>query len=540
VLSIRIFHGGLVRQAAIRRALISVSDKTGVEQFARQLAALGVEIISTGGTAKLLRDAGIPTREVAELTGWPEMLGGRVKTLHPKVHGGILFRRSDAGDHAAVAHHGISPIDLVAVNLYPFEETAAKRELVADELIENIDIGGPAMLRSAAKNFSDVIVICDPADYSRVADELTAFGNVDLGTRSALARKVFAATSRYDGLIAMEFERLSAREGKLELSERSALPERLHLALEQKQAMRYGENPHQNAALYVSAGHAPSGLAGAKQLQGKELSYNNLVDLDSAWRLALEFERSAAVIVKHNNPCGAAEQEALDEAYLAALACDPVSAFGGVMGFNRVVDGRTAEHVAKLFVECIAAPGYDDDARGILASKKNLRLMEVHAATTGPVLTRDDLELKRISGGVLVQTPDLHTLRPEELRTVSKRAPNAAELNDLLFGWKVCKHVKSNAIVFARDGRTVAVGAGQMSRVDSVRIAVMKAQTSLAGSVVASDAFFPFPDGVEEAAKAGATAFIQPGGSVRDADVIAAADRLNLAMVLTGVRHFRH
>jgi phosphoribosylaminoimidazolecarboxamide formyltransferase/IMP cyclohydrolase len=530
----------LVKQAAIRRALISVSDKTGVERFARQLAALGVEIISTGGTAKLLRDAGIPTREVAELTGWPEMLGGRVKTLHPKVHGGILFRRSDAGDQAAVAHHGISPIDLVAVNLYPFEETAAKRELSAEELIENIDIGGPAMLRSAAKNFRDVIVICDPGDYSRVADELAASGDIDLATRSALARKVFAATSRYDGLIAMELERVSAREGKLELSERSALPERLHLALEQKQAMRYGENPHQNAALYVSSGHAPSSLAGAKQLQGKELSYNNLVDLDSAWRLALEFERPAAVIVKHNNPCGAAELETLDEAYLAALECDPVSAFGGVMAFNRVMDARTADEVAKLFVECIAASGYDAAAREKFAAKKNLRLMEVRATAAGPVLTRDDLELKRVSGGVLVQTPDLYALRPEELKIVSKRAPTAAELNDLLFGWKVCKHVKSNAIVFARDGRTVAVGAGQMSRVDSVRIAVMKAQTSLAGSVVASDAFFPFPDGVEEAAKAGATAFIQPGGSVRDADVIAAADRLNLAMVFTGVRHFRH
>ena len=529
-----------MKQVAIRRALISVSDKTGVEQFARQLAALGVEIISTGGTAKLLREKGIAAREVAELTGWPEMLGGRVKTLHPKVHGGILFRRGDAGDQAAVTEHGISPIDLVAVNLYPFEATAAKENLEAEELIENIDIGGPAMLRSAAKNFRDVIVICDPGDYSRVAETLAASGDVDLSTRSDLARKVFAATSRYDGMIATELERLSAREGQLELSARSDMPERLHLAHVRAQIMRYGENPHQHAALYVEAGHRATGLAGAKQLQGKELSYNNLVDLDSAWQLALEFERPAAVIVKHNNPCGAAEQETLEAAYLAALECDPVSAFGGVIAFNRAMDARTAEEVSKLFVECIVAPGYDAAAREKLGSKKNLRLMEVAAPSSESENGRDDLQLKRISGGLLVQTGDRHVLRPEELKTATKRAPTEAELKDLLFGWKVCKHVKSNAIVFARNGRTVAVGAGQMSRVDSVRIAVLKAQTPLAGSVVASDAFFPFPDGVEEAAKAGATAFIQPGGSVRDADVIAAADKLNLAMVFTGVRHFRH
>jgi phosphoribosylaminoimidazolecarboxamide formyltransferase/IMP cyclohydrolase len=396
------------------------------------------------------------------------------------------------------------------------------------------------MLRSAAKNFQDVIVVCDPADYSGVAEELAATGNVNLEKRSALARKVFAATSRYDGMIATELERLAAREGRLELSERSDMPERLHLAHVRAQIMRYGENPHQHAALYVEPGRAPSGLAGAKQLQGKELSYNNLVDLDSAWQLALEFERPAAVIVKHNNPCGAAEQKTLSAAYLAALACDPVSAFGGVMAFNRVMDAQTADEVSKLFVECIAAPGYDAAAREKLASKKNLRLMEVAMPPAQSGMTRDDLQLKRISGGVLVQTADHHALRPEDLKTVSKRAATPQELTDLLFGWKVCKHVKSNAIVFARSGSTVAVGAGQMSRVDSVRIAVMKAQMPLAGSVVASDAFFPFPDGVEESAKAGATAFIQPGGSVRDADVIAAADRLNLAMVFTGVRHFRH
>jgi phosphoribosylaminoimidazolecarboxamide formyltransferase/IMP cyclohydrolase len=524
---------------AIQRALISVYDKTGIEQFARQLAALRIEIVSTGGTARLLRDAGINVRDVAELTGWPEMLGGRVKTLHPKVHGGILFRRGEPGDQKETADHGIAPIDLVVVNMYPFEATAAKENLTGEELIENIDIGGPAMLRSAAKNFRDVVVLSDPADYSRVADELKASGEIAVATRLELARKVFALTSRYDGLITMELERLIAADGTVQIGPRKQLPERLHLALVEQQAMRYGENPHQHAALYIPAGRAPSGLAAAKQLQGKELSYNNLVDLDSAWRLAKEFSRPAAVIVKHNNPCGAAEQENLVDAYLAALACDPVSAFGGVIAFNRPVDARTGEEVSKLFVECIIAPGYDAAALEKLTSKKNLRLMQLPEAHT-KCPANDDLELKRISGGMLVQTQDQHVLRKDELKTVTKRPPSAKEIDDLLFGWKVCKHVKSNAIVFARDGRTLGIGAGQMSRVDSVKIAVLKTQSSLAGSVVASDAYFPFPDGVEEAAKAGATAFIQPGGSVRDPDVIAAADRLGLAMVFTGVRHFRH
>jgi phosphoribosylaminoimidazolecarboxamide formyltransferase/IMP cyclohydrolase len=525
---------------AIQRALISVHDKTGIEQFARQLATLGIEIVSTGGTARLLRDAGITVHDVAELTGWPEMLGGRVKTLHPKVHGGILFRRAEAGDLRQTAEHGISPIDLVVVNLYPFEATAAKEGLAAGELIENIDIGGPAMLRSAAKNFQDVAVICDPADYSRVATELTASREITLATRLDLARKAFALTSRYDGLITMEMERLAAENGKVALGPGKQLPTRLHFALTEKQAMRYGENPHQHAALYVPAGRAASGLAAARQLAGKELSYNNLVDLDSAWRLVKEFSKPAAVIVKHNNPCGAAEQETLVEAYLAALACDPVSAFGGVIALNRPVDARGGEEISKLFVECMIAPGYDAEAREKLMARRNLRLMELPGTRDQSRSDRDDLEMKRISGGVLVQTPDHQELSNDDLKTVSKRAPTAKEIEDLLFGWKVCKHVKSNAIVFARDGRTTAIGAGQMSRVDSVKIAVLKAQVSLAGSVVASDAFFPFPDGVEEAATAGATAFIQPGGSVRDADVIAAADRLGVAMVFTGVRHFRH
>jgi phosphoribosylaminoimidazolecarboxamide formyltransferase/IMP cyclohydrolase len=522
----------------IERALISVYDKTGVVAFAHQLAAVGVEIVSTGGTARLLREAQLPVRDIAELTGWPEMLGGRVKTLHPKVHGGILFRRSMADDRRQAAEHGLAPIDLVVVNLYPFEATAAKAGLSAEELIENIDIGGPAMARSAAKNFESVAVVTDPADYPWVAGELDKTGELSLATRLELARKAFATTARYDGLIATELERLAPAGGPVRLGERPGLPARLHLALERKQTTRYGENPHQKAALYVPAGRPAAGLAGAQQLQGKELSYNNLVDLDAAWRLVLEFAKPAAAIIKHTNPCGAAEQESLVEAYRKAYACDPVSAYGGVLAFNRPVDAATAEEAGKLFVECIVAPGYEVAAREKLATKKNLRLMEV-AATVDPD-GPEELELKRISGGVLVQQPDRQELNQSELKVVTERAPTRDELQALLFAWKVAKHVKSNAIVFARDAQTLGVGAGQMSRVDSVKIAAMKAQQPLAGSVVASDAFFPFPDGVEEAARAGATAVIQPGGSVRDAEVIAAANRLGLAMVFTGVRHFRH
>jgi phosphoribosylaminoimidazolecarboxamide formyltransferase / IMP cyclohydrolase len=520
---------------AVQRALISVFDKTGILEFAKRLALLRVEILSTGGTAKLLRDAGVTVKDVSEFTGWPEMLGGRVKTLHPKVHGGLLFRRGHAEDQKQAAEHGIAPIDLVVVNLYPFAETAAKAGLTAGELIENIDIGGPTMLRSAAKNFESVTVVTDPADYPRVAAELEAQRETSLATRLDLARKVFAATSSYDGMITTELERLSAKAPSIELSEKQPLPERLHIALRLQQPLRYGENPHQAAGLYVPASGARRGLASAKQLQGKELSYNNFVDLEAARSLAGEFSRPAAVIIKHNNPCGAAEQETLLHAYLQALASDPVSAFGGVLAFNRVVDAATAEEVAKLFVECIAAPGFDEKAKTIFAAKKNLRLLEL----PGNGLEPDrELQLKRILGAVLVQQPDLGEI--SELRTVTKRAASPGEMSTLLFAWKVSKHVKSNAIVFAKDGATLGVGAGQMSRVDSVKLAVMKAQSSLQGSVVASDAFFPFPDGVEEAAKAGATAVIQPGGSVRDADVIAAADRLGMAMVFTGMRHFLH
>ena len=528
-------------ERGIARALISVFDKTGVVEFARELASLGVEIVSTGGTARLLREGGVEVRDVAELTGWPEMLGGRVKTLHPKVHGGILFQRGKSDDRKQVGEHGIVPIDLVVVNLYPFSATAAKPGVTPEELIENIDIGGPAMVRSAAKNFQSVGVVTDPGDYAAIAAELREKRELSLATRLNLARKAYARTARYDGEIATELERLSVSggaAGEITIGALEKLPQRIHLALERRQSMRYGENPHQAAALYIPAGYPAAGLAGAKQLQGKELSYNNLVDLDSAWALAKEFHRPAVAIIKHNNPCGAAEQDDLRDAYLKALACDPVSAFGGVLAFNRALDADTAEEVAKLFVECVVAPGFSEAALEKLAMKKNLRLLEMQSGEAV-----EELDLKRISGGMLAQEADRHELKDADLKVVTKRAPTPAETRALLFGWKVCKHVKSNAIVFAREGQTVGVGAGQMSRVDSVKIAVIKAATNgldLKGSVVASDAFFPFPDGVEEAGKAGAVAVIQPGGSVRDADVITAANKLDMAMVFSGVRHFRH
>jgi phosphoribosylaminoimidazolecarboxamide formyltransferase/IMP cyclohydrolase len=522
---------------AVVRALISVFDKAGVLNFAKRLAALNIEILSTGGTAKLLRESGVAVKDVSEFTGWPEMLGGRVKTLHPKVHGGLLFRRNLSEDQKQAAEHGIAPIDLVVVNLYPFEATAAKTGLTAEELIENIDIGGPTMLRSAAKNWESVTVVTDPADYHRVATELETNRDTTLATRLDLARKVFAVTSRYDGMITTELERLSVASGHAVLVAKETLPQRVHIALERQQPLRYGENPHQAAALYIPAGKPHAGLAAARQLQGKELSYNNFVDLEAARSIAAEFHKPAAVIIKHNNPCGTAEQESLRDAYLRAYACDPISAFGGVLAFNREVDASTAEEVAKLFVECIAAPGFDARAKEIFAAKKNLRLLELPAGGLEP---ERELQLKRILGGMLVQQPDLGDLKSAELKVVTQRAPTADELATMKFAWKVSKHVKSNAIVFAKDGATLGVGAGQMSRVDSVKIAVMKAQSSLQGSIVASDAFFPFPDGVEEAAKAGAVAVIQPGGSVRDNDVIAVADRLGMAMIFTGMRHFLH
>ncbi len=521
-----------------QRALVSVSDKRGAVELGRGLAALGIEVLSTGGTARLLRENGVAVRDVSEVTGFPEMLGGRVKTLHPKIHGGILARRDDPEHVQQLAQHGIRPIDLVVVNLYPFAEAAARAEAGPDELVEEIDIGGPTLLRAAAKNFASVGVVTSPEDYPRVLEELRAAGELSLETRLELARKVFAVTSGYDATIAATLEELRLEDGALARGTPEGFPAVLPLAGTKAMDLRYGENPHQRAALYRRSGE-PAGLAGAKQLHGKELSYNNYLDLDAAWELACEFTDPVAVIIKHTNPCGVAVGATQAEAYERALACDPVSAFGSVLGFNQVVTLATAEAVSKLFVEAIAAPGYEPEALEALTKKKNLRLLEMpSAADTG-------WRVRSVSGGLLVQERDVSRFDYEKLRTVTKRAPTAAEMEALLFAWVVAKHAKSNAIVYARAGQLVGVGAGQMSRVDSVKLGAQKARELghtewLKDSVVASDAFFPFPDGVEEAARASATAVIQPGGSVRDNEVIEAANRLGLAMVLTGIRHFRH
>jgi phosphoribosylaminoimidazolecarboxamide formyltransferase/IMP cyclohydrolase len=517
--------------AKIQRAILSVTDKTGLVDFARTLSGLGIELISTGGTAKLLRDSGIIVKDISELTGFPEMLDGRVKTLHPKVHGGILHRRDDPGHVAAVAEHGIAAIDMVVVNLYAFEKTAAKPGVPFEELIKNIDIGGPSMIRSAAKNFHDVAIVTSPADYEAIAEELTkSGGQLSLETKWRLAQKAFATTAAYDSAIASTLERVSAN-GDFQLPQNEAFPQTLRFSFQKTLDLRYGENPHQKAAMYSDA--SGTGVANARQLQGKELSYNNIVDLQAAWDLAQEFDEPVCAIIKHTNPCGTGTGKTLAEAYRRALECDPVSAFGGVIGVNRPIDGAAAEEMHKLFLEVIAAPAFDEAARAKFTSKKNLRLVEVTAA-------KQKWVLKNVSGGTLVQDADVRPLTEADLNVVTKRAPTPEETRAMLFAWKVCKHVKSNAIVYAREGQTVGVGAGQMSRVDAAKIGAMKAQLPLKGTVAASDAFFPFPDGVEEIAKAGATAIIQPGGSQRDQEVIEAADRLGLAMVFTGVRHFRH
>jgi len=517
----------------ISRALLSVTDKTGLADFARKLSGLGIELLSTGGTAKLLRDSGIPVKDISEFTGFPEMLDGRVKTLHPKVHGGILHRRDDPRHAAAVAEHGIQPIDMVVVNLYPFEKTAAKPGVTLDELIENIDIGGPSMIRSAAKNFHDVAVVTSPADYNAIAEELSrAGGTLPLETRWKLAKKAFATTAAYDSAIASTLEGIPAIDNlQSPGADVPAFPPTLRLSFTKTLDLRYGENPHQKAAMYSDGSGV--GVANARQLQGKELSYNNIVDLQAAWDLAQEFEDPVCAIIKHTNPAGAATGKTLADAYQRALECDPVSAFGGVIGVNRPVDAAAAEQMHQLFLEVIAAPSFDEAAKARFATKKNLRLVEVNAAPQKWIL-------KNVSGGILLQDNDVRLLQEVDLKVVTQRAPTPEETRALLFAWKVCKHVKSNAIVYARDGQTVGVGAGQMSRVDAAKIGALKAQLPLKGTVAASDAFFPFPDGVEEIAKAGATAIIQPGGSQRDAEVIAAADRLGLAMLFTGVRHFRH
>jgi phosphoribosylaminoimidazolecarboxamide formyltransferase/IMP cyclohydrolase len=522
----------------IRRALLSVTDKTGLVEFAQALEGFGVELVSTGGTARALREAGLAVKDISELTGFPEMLDGRVKTLHPRVHGGLLYIRGNAEHEAAVAAHGIVPIDMVVVNLYAFEKTAAQPGVAFGHLIENIDIGGPSMVRSAAKNFEDVAIVTRVADYSGLIEELKANdGALSRETRWRLARQAFAMTAAYDTAIANTLDRIAEAPAPSSTAEFDAtsLPSTLRINLPLAQALRYGENPHQRAALYADG--TGQGIAGARQLQGKELSFNNLVDLDACWELAQEFDEPAVIIVKHTNPCGAATGSTVLEAYLKALACDPVSAFGGVIGINRAVDGDAAAEIAKLFVEAIAAPSFTAEARERFAAKKNLRLVEVQSAPPRPVV-------KHVSGGLLLQDADTGRINAAALdpglKVVTWRPPTAEELRSLLFAWRVCKHVKSNAIVYARDGQTLGVGAGQMSRVDAARFGAMKAVLPLKDCVAASDAFFPFPDGLEAVAAAGATAVIQPGGSVRDEEVIAAADKLGMAMVFTGMRHFRH
>jgi len=516
----------------VKQALISVSDKDGVVELASELAALGVKLLSTGGTAKLLQQSGIAVTEVSDYTGFPEMLDGRVKTLHPKVHGGLLARRDSPEHMAAARQHDIGMIDLLVVNLYPFQKTVARLDCTLEDAIENIDIGGPAMLRAAAKNHAGVAVVVDPHDYRRVLADIREHGAVGAALRFELARKVFAHTAQYDGAIANWLG------GVRPDGAHDAYPQTLTLQFEKVQAMRYGENPHQAAAFYRDTAPSTGTLAHYRQLQGKELSYNNIADADAAWECVKTFDAPACVIVKHANPCGVALGADCGDAYAKAFETDPTSAFGGIIAFNRPLDGETAERVSKQFVEVMIAPGFDEAARRVFAAKQNVRLLEIPLARSS-----NHLDLKRVGGGLLLQSPDERNLTPEALRVVTRAQPSDTQLADLLFAWRVAKYVKSNAIVFCGGGRTLGVGAGQMSRIDSARIASIKAGNaglSLAGSVVASDAFFPFRDGLDVVVDAGAAAVIQPGGSVRDDEVIAAADERGVAMVFTGVRHFRH
>ena len=501
----------------IRRALISVSDKTGIIDFALTLRQFGVEIISTGGTARSLREAGVDVLDVSDITGFPEMMDGRVKTLHPRVHGGLLALRDNPEHVAAMERNGIQPIDMVVVNLYPFAETIARVGVTREEAIEQIDIGGPAMIRSAAKNARDVAVVVSPAQYDDLIVELRKNnGSLSIETRERLAQAAFEQTARYDSIVSSYLGGSS-----------------LALVLNKSGDLRYGENPHQQAALYKTS--EGGGVANAELLSGKEMSYNNYVDADAAWQLVCDFDAITCAIIKHTNPAGVGQGETVATAYQKALATDPVSAFGGIVAVNRPVDAAAAQEISKIFTEVVIAPGYDPAALEILQTKKNLRVLRMSSVepARGP-------EYKQISGGMLVQTRDQHQLKQEDLKVVSERPPTEDEIRALLFAWTVCKHTKSNAIVYARDGQTVGVGAGQMSRVDSVRIGAMRAQLHVAGSVLASDAFFPFRDGLDEAARHGITAVIQPGGSVRDDEAIAAANEHGLAMVFTGVRHFKH
>lgn len=508
-----------------------MTDKRGLAEFAAGLTKLGIEIISTGGTARLLRESGIDgVKDVSEVTGFPEMLDGRVKTIHPRVAGGMLALRDKPEHMAALAEHGIPAIDMVVVNLYEFEKYANKPGATLEELIENIDIGGPTMIRAAAKNYQDVAVVTSPDDYAAILQELSANGSLCVDTQWTLAKKAFATTAAYDRAITLRLAQITLDSEDISDTS-SAMAPVLDIHVPKKLGLRYGENPHQAAALYAKG---EEGIAGAEQLHGKELSFNNLVDLDAAWQLILEFHDPAAAIIKHTNPCGCAEQQSLAEAYRRAFEADPVSAFGGIIALNREVDADTADEISKTFIECIAAPGFSEQALAKLTAKKNLRLIRVmKEAKAAPVV-------RSISGGYLVQTPDTHRLHRAKASVVTTRPPTEAEWTGLEFAWKVTKHVKSNAIVYAHDGQLIAAGAGQMSRVDSVKFGAMKAVLPLKGTVLASDAFFPFPDGLQLAAQQGVTAVIQPGGSVKDGDVIAAANELGLAMVFTGVRHFRH
>jgi phosphoribosylaminoimidazolecarboxamide formyltransferase/IMP cyclohydrolase len=525
----------------VSQALISVSDKQGAVDFARELATLGVKLLSTGGTAKLLRDAGLTVTDVSDYTGFPEMLDGRVKTLHPKVHGGILGIRGNAEHAATMAKHDIPTIDLVVVNLYPFTQTIAKKDCTLADAIENIDIGGPTMVRAAAKNHGDeqggCAVVVEPADYAAIIEEMKASGGIiSAATRFALAKKAFVHTARYDSAIANWLTALDAD------NKPTTFPERLQLAFDKVDTMRYGENPHQQAAFYKESNPIAGSIASYQQLQGKELSYNNIGDADAAWEAVKAFDASASVaacvIVKHANPCGVALGATALEAYRRAFQTDPTSAFGGIIAFNCAIDKATAEAVSGQFAEVIIAPEITTEARAVFAAKQNLRVLIVPMGRTG-----SQLDFKRVGGGLLAQTADEARITQSDIKVVTKRVPTEQEMRDLLFAWKVAKYVKSNAIVYCKDEMTVGVGAGQMSRVDSARIAAIKAENNsltVVGSVVASDAFFPFRDGLDVLAKAGATAVIQPGGSVRDAEVIAAADEQNIAMVFTGFRHFRH
>jgi phosphoribosylaminoimidazolecarboxamide formyltransferase/IMP cyclohydrolase len=563
----------------IRRALLSVSDKTGLVEFARALGGFGIELLSTGGTAKALREAGIEVRDVSEVTGFPEMLDGRVKTLHPRIHGGLLAVRENTGHMRALADHGIEPIDMVVINLYPFEQTIAQAGVALAEAVEQIDIGGPAMVRSAAKNYTDVAVVAAPELYERVLGEMREHhGALSLATRGQLARLAFMRTAFYDSKVFSYLGTLAGTDepddwaiyppiesivdtvetyaavlaGAFEAAnddtdgedadaaEDSEFDEYAELSLNKLSDLRYGENPHQAAALYEIEEEGAGGVAHAELLSGKEMSFNNYVDADAAWQLARDFDEPACAIIKHTNPAGVALGESPAGAYRRALATDPVSAFGGIVAFNHKVDDEAARAVTEIFTEVVIAPGYDEAALTIFRAKKNLRVLRAAASHVEEAAAMLDYDYKKIGGGMLVQTRDFHRLTREDLKVVSRRAPTGEEFDALLFAWTVCKHTKSNAIVYARAGQTVGVGAGQMSRVDSVRLGASRAQLPVAGSALASDAFFPFRDGVDEAAKHGITAIIQPGGSVRDAEVIAAADEHDLAMVFTSIRHFKH